>query len=85
MKIVDGDDEYGEKKRAVDAWSVQIVHGRDEQHQVERRYIRSVMLVSKSISALVPDRTNMKKRTGSHVRKQNMTVAEPESLGWGAL
>ena len=46
MEVVNGDDEYGEEQRAVDTRSVQIVHGRDEEDQVERWYVRAVVLVS---------------------------------------
>jgi len=46
VEVVNGDDEYGEEQRAVDTRSVQIVHGRDEEDQVERWYVRAVVLVS---------------------------------------
>jgi len=46
VEVVDGDDEYGEEQRAVDTRSVQIVHGRDEEDQVEGWYVRAVVLVS---------------------------------------
>lgn len=51
MEIVDGDDEYGEEQRAVDTWSVKIVHGRDEEYQVEGRYVGTVVLVSNMMAA----------------------------------
>ena len=46
VEVVNGDDEYGEEQRAVDTRSVQIVHGRDEEDQVEGWYVRAVVLVS---------------------------------------
>ena len=85
MEVVDRNDENGQEQRAVDAWSIQIVHGRYEEKQVERRYIRTVVLVSNMISAAVLDRTDMKKRTGSHVRRQNMIAANSGSLGYEPL
>lgn len=81
VKVVNGDDENGQEQRAVDARSVQIVHGRDEEYQVEGRYIRTVVLVSNMISTAALGRTDMKKRTGSHVRRQNMIATNSGSLG----
>ena len=51
VEVVNGDDEYGEEQRAVDTRSVQIVHGRDEEDQVERWYVRAVVLVSNNDAA----------------------------------
>jgi hypothetical protein len=85
VEVVDGDDKNRQKQRAVDARSIQIVHGRDEEYQVERRYIRTVVLVSNMISAAAIGRTDMKKRTGSHVRRQNMIATNSGSLGYEAL
>jgi len=46
VEVVNGDDEYGEEQRAVDTRSVQIVHGRDEEDEVEGWHVRAVVLVS---------------------------------------
>lgn len=81
VEVVDGDDENGQEQRAVYAWSVEVVHGRDEEYQVEGRHIRTVVMVSNMISTATLGRTDMKKRTGSHVRRQNMIAANSGSLG----
>lgn len=46
VEVVDGNDEHGEEQRAIDTRSVQIVHCRDEEYQVEGWYVRAVVLVS---------------------------------------
>jgi hypothetical protein len=46
MEVEEGDDEDGEEERAVDAWSVEEVGGRDEQDEVDRRSVCSVCNVS---------------------------------------